>query len=117
MPSLRRQLTRGQDKWAWIPKIQKGDVLRSGNGTLRIVRAVSHGASRSYVYLAIRRCSWTHRCYTVYTSADLKTNGWSHTGKRLKINDEFSKKIEAAINQNAHAPYLLDCCDVVGVVS
>lgn len=106
-----------RDKWAWIPKIQKGDVLRSGSGTLRVVRHVSHGRARSSVYLAIRRCSWTHRCYTVYNSADLKTGGWSHTGKRVRIDDEFSLKIDAAIHQDKGKPYILDCCDVVNVVS
>lgn len=64
----------------WIPKIKKGDVLRSGTGILRVVRDVHHAHVGDHVRVSvtftIRRCSWTQRCYTVYTGNDLVQMGY-----------------------------------------
>ena len=65
--------------WGWIKKLQKGDVIRSRSGALRVVRAVDHfgpGICRTVVHLAIKRCSWTHRAYTVYNGNDLRQMGY-----------------------------------------
>lgn len=99
---------------AWIRGIRKGDVIRAGN-SLRIVRDVTHTASgHTYVTLAIRRCSWTGRCYTVLTQHDLRSRGFEPTGKRMRLRGELDWEIEQNLNLSARDRNL-GCCDVRSV--
>jgi hypothetical protein len=102
-----------------IPKV--GDVLRAPSGKLRIVRAVHYsGNNRSYVnerrvwvYFVIAHCSWTHRCYTLYSLAELKELGYHHTGKRVQLwRDKFQEKIIRVCDEGTTE---LTCCDVEGI--
>lgn len=102
----------------WILGLQVGDVVRSGNGALRVVRAIKHCRSgykttRTSVTFSIRRCSWTHRCYTVLTCSDLLTLGYRPTRAKVKLR----KRIDRAIENDFHADKpVLTCCDVSGVM-
>lgn len=112
---------------SWIARIKVGDVLKSGTGVLRVVRAVSHHKIkysgpehiRTNVTFAILTCSWTGRPYTVYTGNDLVQMGYRPTRAKVKLN----KKIDRAIMRVFNAPpdyskkkhYEVTCCDVRGI--
>lgn len=102
----------------WIRNIQVGDVLKSGSGRLRIVRRVSPGTLPTHFIVAflIQRCSWTHRCYTIYNAADLKTLHYTPTGRRLKLKTDFDLIVaeEFELSRKAKSP-VLTCCDVIGI--
>lgn len=99
-------------KHDWIKEIRKGDILVEGD-TPRIVRNVQHGKNGyCCVTLAIRRCSWTRRCYTVINASDLKQRRFRPTGKRVRLDLPIDKAIEIAIQSRE---YTLTCCDVEGV--
>lgn len=105
-------------QWSWIKRIRKGDVLRSGSGALRIVRHVSHhGPSipKTSVYFAIQRCSWTTRCYTVYTGNDLRQMKYSPTNGRMPLKTNMDKMIEKQFSRDFAKDCELHCCDVIGV--
>lgn len=97
----------------WIRAIRKGDVLAAGN-SLRVVRAVHHSGSHTYVTFTIRRCSWTTRCYTVLTEHDLKSRGFRNTGRRMRLGGELDYEIEQNFNLRMRDT-TLHCCDVEGV--
>jgi hypothetical protein len=106
----------------WMDKIQVGSILKTRSGDLRVVRDVKHrthtrgawkGAKGVTVYLAIRRCSWTRRCYTVLSDNDLTQQGFSYVGARLKLKTEADYKIATAIESRDRD--FLSCCDVRGV--
>lgn len=103
---------------SWIAKIQKGDILRGPSG-LRVVREVSHSVNRwgtrTSVYFAIQRCSWTGRCYTVMNQTDLRTLGYMPTGKHWPLNHAFDQLIEEEFKRNSRSGRVLGCCDVAGV--
>lgn len=112
---------------SWIARIQKGDVLRSRTGLLRVVREVSHAEVcysgpphiRTSVVFAIKHCSWTRRPYTVYTGNDLARMGYRPTRARVSLR----KRIDLAIMRvyaakpkwGAKKPYEITCCDVEGI--
>lgn len=123
---------------AWIKRIRKGDVLKTPNGVLRVVRDVTHSGpaiTKTNVTFAIRHCSWTGRPYTVLNGNDLRYFGYTPTKARVSLR----KKIDRAIEHNFAGrkelfqgklksyPVLPDfafphgfettCCDVVGIVS
>ena len=102
----------------WMMRVQVGDVIRRGDGPFRIVREVTrygNGELRS-VTLAIRRCSWTHRCYTVLSYTDLIHRGFTKVPvKPRKLTSLADRAVTAAIHQPAWEPRLLTCCDVEGV--
>lgn len=99
----------------WISRIRKGDVLRSRNGVLRVVRAVSH-TRRTTVTFVIRRCSWTTRCYTIYTGNDLRQMGYAPTNVRMPLRTKFDRLIEAEFHRPGPANVcFLHCCDVTGI--
>lgn len=118
----------------WISRIRKGDILCFPGRVLRVVRDVNHkhfpdGHVRSSVTLSIRRCSWTHRPYTVYFTNDLRSLGVRPTRAKVSLR----KKIDKAIEHELHGrivkdrdgtehcyPLLgdacqIDCCDVRGI--
>lgn len=98
----------------WIKDLRVGDVVRTPSGLLRIVRAVHHGATRSSFTFVIKRCSWTNRCYTVYTSTDLKTQGWQPTGKRMRLRSHLDYEIEQNFGLSTRDT-TLTCCNVEGI--
>jgi hypothetical protein len=97
----------------WIKQIRKGDVLKCGR-SLRVVRNVKHCTTKTYVIFAIKRCSWTTRCYTVYSHTDLKTRRFELTGKRLALQGELDYEFEQNIGINSKDT-TLHCCDVEGM--
>lgn len=111
------QLTPHKRDCSWIFKIKKGDVLRSGSGDLRVVRAVKIGKchGKYYVTLAIRHCSWTRRCYTVLSGCDLLSRGFRPTRAKVALKNRIDKAINTELQRNPHEPRGLTCCDVEGV--
>lgn len=102
--------------WQWLREVQVGDVLKV-NGRLRVVRGVSHGPfpwSRSNYSFAIKRCSWTHRGYTVYTSSDLITLGVQQMNKRIRLRTKLDRLLARDIKESPDKP-ILTCCDVEGM--
>lgn len=97
----------------WYRKIRIGDVLRSGGGSLRVVRDVKHFADgKTFVHLVIKHCSWTGRCYTVLQGTDLNYMGYRRTGKRVRLRSKLDAKIAEACRS---VPITLTCCDVEGL--
>jgi len=101
----------------WTASIEKGDIIESGRGVLRVVRDVSHHRTawgvRSYVRLAIRRQSWTNRPYTVVNSNDLRQLGYRPTGMKWPLDSDFDRAIEATFLE---VPlYTMTARDVMGV--
>jgi hypothetical protein len=106
----------------WMDRIQVGSVLRSRSGDLRVVRDTKKriqqrgawkGCKTISVYFAIRRCSWTGRCYTVMTDNDLTQQGFTYTGIRLKLQTDVDFKIAESIESGE---YTMTCCDVKGIL-
>lgn len=101
----------------WMRTVQAGDVIRRPNGPFRVVREVSRypdGRLRS-VWLVIRRCSWTHRCYTILGYTDLRILGYRRVRvKRRALRRCIDKKIQAALHERGWENSLR-CCDVEGV--
>ena len=98
----------------WMKDIRVGDVLVSGKGTFRIVRTVKQKGDGCIVSFVIRRCSWTHRPYTVMFPADLKTQEYKPTGIRVTLKGEFDRIMDEEMNRGGDPP-LLTCCDVIGI--
>lgn len=100
----------------WMYRLQVGDVITNG-GPFRIVRELTRrrDGRLSSVILAIRRCSWTHRCYTYLNATDLRCMGYRRVRvKRRALRKRIDKLIIAAIHQPAKEKYILTCCDVEG---
>lgn len=101
----------------WMMRVQVGDVIRKPGSPFRIVREVTrygNGELRS-VTLAIRRCSWTHRCYTILNCVDLRVLGYRPVAvKRRKLRSRMDRKIQHAIHEPC-TQKSLTCCDVEGI--
>ena len=102
----------------WMRTIGVGDVIARLNGPWRVVRQVSRyqdGDLRT-VALSIKRCSWTHRCYTIYGYNDLRMLGYRKIAvKRRALRKAIDRQIAASIHQPAWERRILKCCDVEGV--
>lgn len=98
-------------------------MVKFPSGMLRVVRSVSWGGpknNRGSFSFSIQRCSWTGRCYTTYTSTDLRTMGCTLTRATVRLNKKIDKQIKVALTDGAWSPvkpYTLKCCDVIGVVT
>lgn len=113
------------DQWAWIDKIQPGDVLleRGDVDKPRVVRAVCRfkkgdrygrdGLVRSVTFTT-KRCSWVKRCYTILGRADLKTRKFAPSGARKQAMTTLDKMIALDITKWSHEKRL-DCCNVRGI--
>jgi hypothetical protein len=108
------------DPFSWFRTLQVGDVIAERRGVWRIVRAISRKANGDLyaVYLVIRRCSWTHRCYTVLNANDLRTRGF----KRIRVKRRpLRTRLDRTIQRIVDGPLVerrkqaLDCCDVKGI--
>lgn len=108
------------EREALIDSLEVGDLVEI-NGRRRIVREVAHARSRdraqvSHITLSIQRCSWTRRPYTVRNRCDLylcqmRMVRKGYGAERGPLEGLLQKDIE---NHNLR---LLECCDVVGVLS
>lgn len=105
----------------WIEGIKVGDMLRARSGKLRVVRSVSHSESKHYgtrtiVIFTIQHCSWTGRCYTVYTGSDLRSAGYRPTGVNVSLRGKVDRMIgEEFGRRGSMAEAKLRCCDVIGI--
>lgn len=98
----------------WIKELRVGDVVRSGSGTLRTVRAVKHYKRRTNVTFSILHCSWTGRCYTVMTDCDLRTFGYRPTGQRKRLRSRLDRAVARDFGKPKDRTRL-SCCDVRGI--
>lgn len=105
----------------WMNHISVGDVLKDANGTLRVVRSVAYRkqgrlAGRLLgVAFAIKRCSWTGRCYTHVGFNDLAMRGFKPTGIRRKLLGKIDRKIAHDLEYDNRFKPQLTCCDIRGV--
>ena len=106
----------------WMDNLKVGDVLLWGRKeTPRVIRDMSMHHIWSdrlgYVTFAIRRCSWTHRPYTLYNRSEVRAMG-KRTRKKSKISSQLDKKLDYAIHdRDWHlSNNRLVCCDVIGVL-
>jgi hypothetical protein len=103
----------------WFDDVKVGDVIAKPHGQWRVVREVSRRPNGTLycVYLAIRRCSWTGRCYTILNFTDLRTFKYRRiSGAAIRLK---SRGIDAKIRRALHEPAgvkSLTCCDVIGWV-
>lgn len=115
-----RQVTHRREP-RWFKIVRAGDVIAERNGAWRVVRQVTRRANGQLhsVTLVIRRCSWTHRCYTIVNRHDLRLRGFRLiAGARWECKTRVDKQIYQAIQQRndpAREPHLLTCCDVEGI--
>lgn len=106
----------------WRDEIQRGDVLRAGSGTERVVREVrywetKHGTPMVSVVFSILHCSWTGQCYTILSRSDLRTLGYQPTGRRVQLRKAVDRLISRALaaRPGGESKGIATCCDVHGV--
>jgi hypothetical protein len=102
---------------AWMARVVVGSVLASGDGPWRVVREVTryNGGRLRSVTFAIRRCSWTHRCYTVVHYNDLIQRGFRLVPvKPRQLRSRIDRRIDVAIHEPC-TEKSMTCCDVEGV--
>lgn len=97
-----------------------GEIWRSPNGLLRIARVVRlsnrRNPNKMRVYFTIRHCSWTHRCYTLYTVAELLYNGYVNTHKKWRwLPEDIALNDIIERNHELDRKKALTCCDVEGI--
>ena len=104
--------------WDWLDRIAVGDILVSASGAERVVRGVTYRKSGLLhgVSFAIRKCSWTKRCHTTRSRNGLKTEKFSHSGRRVQKAELIDKLIAHDIKYYLKEQQRLDCCDVKGVL-
>ncbi len=105
----------------WRDDIKVGDVMSERGRPWRIVRQASYRDNGLLlaVTFTIRRCSWTHRCYTTVMRVDLNVRGFRkvrNVSVSLK-NSGIDAKIKRAIGRVAmpNHNHILTCCDVEGL--
>jgi hypothetical protein len=99
-----------------IPKV--GQIFRAPSGLLRVCRHVSpceKNPKRTSVFFTIKHCSWTGRCYTVYSLQDLFNLGYVMTKKRVRVRGKFAEKIVEEMTLKVARPPKITCCDVEGI--
>lgn len=110
------------ERKAVIDSLSVGDLIRL-NGKLRVVRAIGRRLPKSHitdeqvysVTLSIMHCSWTRRPYTVKGRCELYnvplevvSRGYGEVRGPLEV--LLQKDIEEGTR-------ILECCDVIGVIS
>jgi RNase P/RNase MRP subunit p30 len=102
----------------FLLSLQPGDLLRI-NGKLRVLRYVRHRRWRnrpttaSYAF-SILRCSWTRRPITCKNIHDLATCTVELVARNYQSKHPISQLLDADLRNNTR---VLDCCDVIGVIS
>ena len=101
----------------WMLDVRVGDVIARQNGSWRIVREVSRKSEGRLrcVTLAIRRCSWTNRAYTVLNDNDLRQCGYRRVARNAKMHTRLDHLIAKAIHQPCSEPICLRCHEVKGI--
>lgn len=104
----------------WFKDVTIGSVLREPNGgPFRIVRYVTRrrcDGRLMFVGFAIRRSSWTGRCYTMYTASDIKSRGFTMVPHvRVKLDKLIDVRIAQAMAQDCTEPYMVHAREVVGL--
>lgn len=92
-------------------RVQVGDVVLTRAGLARVVRKVSRfpdGELRALTF-AIKRCSWTHRPYTVLNYQDLRWNGYRPTGLNVTLDRQEDLRLQAEIKD--YNRQKMDCCE------
>ena len=101
----------------WMAAVVVGSVLARRRGAWRVVRSVSryrNGDLRSVTF-AIRRCSWTHRAYTIYGYNDLNQMGYRMVRVAPRaLRSRLDRKLFVAIHEPCDRKSMT-CCDVEGV--
>lgn len=101
----------------WMKDVVVGSVLARRHGPWRVVREVcryQNGDLRSVTF-AIRRCSWTHRCYTIYGYTDLRVMGFRMVRVPPRtLRTRLDRRIHVAIHEPCTRKSM-SCCDVEGV--
>lgn len=95
------------------PDIKTGEIVRAKSGLLRVVRRVNDCGGKIYVFFTIKHCSWTGRCYTLYSTNELHHMGYRRIYRLFKLGDELDIEIEAEFNDRDRRK--LTCCDVEGL--
>ena len=97
--------------------LKVGDILKTPSGDLRVVREVDYNADGTLwmICLAIRRCSWTRRAYTMLTPNDLRARKFKPTGKRVRLTGKLDRRLARDIASNDPDRRGLDCCAVRGM--
>ena len=107
----------GRRQLPWMRDVVVGSVLAEGSGAWRIVRAVTRyrNGDLRCVDFVIRRCSWTHRCYTVVGYYDMIQRGFRMVPVApRRLRSKLDHKIRVAIHEPC-TQKSLTCCDVEGV--
>jgi hypothetical protein len=105
----------------WMMTVRPGDVLQDKHGSLRVVRRARvwrnkhSGMLHLSLFLAIRRCSWTGRCYTVIGTQDIVNRGFAPAGARVRLNKPIDRAISRDLEYDNRFNQQLTCCDVEGV--
>jgi hypothetical protein len=100
----------------WMSRVVVGSTIAPAYGDWRVVRKVCRDRQGAFhsVYVAIHRCSWTRRPYTILTVCDLLYRGF-----RLIECKPFPMKRwidkELVRNMDDHRLETLHCCDVIGL--
>lgn len=100
--------------------LKVGDIFRWPSGRLRVARLVHLGNSprKSWVFFSIQHCSWTGRCYTLYSVGELMSMGVTKTQARIKRFGQRDQEINNDIEQrHDRERFRFRCCDVVGIYS
>lgn len=103
---------------AWMRQVKVGDfVSRDGGQTQRVVRHVSFfkNGDLACVDFAIKRCSWTTRCYTTMSYNDLRYFGYAPLGVRVALCTRMDRRIARDIAYENRFDQKVTCCDVHGV--
>ena len=106
-------------EYRWILDLKVGDVVRAPDGSLRVVRYVQHYSRESIckttVGFIIRRCSWTRRCYTIYTGGDLATMGYKPTRAKARLAKDFDQRVFDEITHKHGTEHTITCAELRGI--
>lgn len=89
------------------------------NGKLRIIRLVARkkdGRVRSVVF-SILRCSWTRRPDVTYGRTDLYCCRLRVVKKGYGCTKTWLERVLQKQIENRHDERVLECCDVIGVIT
>jgi len=103
-----------------MSEVRVGTVLLTNGGAPRVVRSVTRYSTGELasVTFVIKKCSWTHRCYTIYNYSDLKSFGYTLAPvKPRALSTRMDRRIARDVNhpRSFGEDMRLDCCDVRGL--
>lgn len=119
MGARRPQRTNHRKQADWMRSVKVGDVLRSGRGTLRVVREASffHDGQLRAIAFVIRHKSWTGRATTTMNYTDLMQFGYAPHFPRVrsKLATELDAKIAHCVKHHRMEDQVLFADDVRGI--